>query len=508
MQEEHIFFKLKHSFQIYYLFRIMAASFGIHIGNTSVCLAVSRDGKTDVVAAPTGDRVTPAIVAFTDTEVVVGLAAKQGRLRNMANTVTNNKRVLVGSNEEEGISTAVNVIEENGQTFYCVDFKEQETKVSPAEILGHLLIYLHSIAETHCKDVSDAQAVLSVPLEWTGEERSMISNAATKVGFKVVQMISAPAAACLAYGLGQTEPNEREIALVYRVGGVSTDLALVLVAGGCYSILESVAMDGLGGHQMTEVLTTFLGREFKQKYKEDILQSKKGRAKLSNQAETVKHVLSTLDTAHCYVESLYDGMDFSSNVTRARFDNQLSPVLSELMAPVSMLLTRAGLTPEDVDNVVMVGGSTKVVKLQNALANAFPDAEVLTSIPGDEVLAYGAAVHASLLTKEGTKEVNVTMMSISKDISARVVGLGGEDDEVEVVCADTPLPVKKSVALPTTGESTSVEVLWGEDVLDSLTLATNGTSKLFISAHLHRDGTATISLLDKTSGSASTLTLS
>ena len=114
----------------------------------------------------------------------------------------------------------------------------------------------------------------------------------------------------------------------------------------------------------------------------------------------------------------------------------------------------------------------------------------------------------SLLTKEGTKEVNVTMMSISKDISARVVGLGGEDDEVEVVCADTPLPVKKSVALPTTGESTSVEVLWGEDVLDSLTLATNGTSKLFISAHLHRDGTATISLLDKTSGSASTLTLS
>merc|ERR550519_2977029 len=121
---------------------------------------------------------------------------------------------------------------------------------------------------------------------------------------------------------------ERGIALVYRVGGVSTDLALVLVAGGCYSILESVAMDGLGGHQLTEVLTTFLGREYKQK----ILQSKKGRAKLANQAETVKHVLSTLDTAHCYVESLYDGMDFSSNVTRARFDNQLSPVLTELMA--------------------------------------------------------------------------------------------------------------------------------------------------------------------------------
>merc|ERR1711971_1466625 len=440
-----------------------AASFGIHIGNTSVCLAVSRDGKTDVVAAPTGDRVAPAIVAFTDAEVVVGLAAKQGRLRNLANTVTDNKRMLVGGggDGEEAVGSAVNVIEENGQRFYCVDFKEQETRVSPEEILGHLLTYLHSIAETHCKEVSEAHTVLSVPLDWSQDDRSLVGNAATKVGFRVVQLISAPAAACLAYGLGQLEPNEREIALVYRVGGVSTDLALVLVAGGCYSILESVAMDGLGGHQLTEVLTTFLGREFKQKYKEDILQSKKGRAKLANQAETVKHVLSTLDTAHCYV-----------------------------------------------DSVVMVGGSTKVVKLQNALANAFEDAEVLTSIPGDEVLAYGAAVQASLLTKEGATEANVSMMSISKDISARVVGLGGEDDEVEVVCADTPLPVKKSVALAVTGDSTSVEVLWGEDVLDTLTLATNPATKLFLSLHLHRDGTATVTLLDKTSGTASTLTLS
>jgi len=439
---------------------------------------------------------------------VVGLAAKQGRLRNMANTVTDNKKMLVGGGGDEGVGSAVNVIEENGQHFYCVDFKEQETRVTPAEILGHLLTYLHSIAETHCKEVSEAHTVLSVPLDWSRDERSLVGNAATKVGFRVVQLISAPAAACLAYGLGQLDPGEREIALVYRVGGVSTDLALVLVAGGCYSILESVAMDGLGGHQLTEVLTTFLGREFKQKYKEDILQSKKGRAKLANQAETVKHVLSTLDTAHCYVESLYDGMDFSSNVTRARFDNQLSPVLTELMAPLSLLLTKAGLTPEDVDSVVMVGGSTKVVKLQNALANAFPDAEVLTSIPGDEVLAYGAAVHASLLTKEGTTEPNVSMMSISKDISARVVGLGGEDDEVEVVCADTPLPVKKSVPLAVTGENTSVEVLWGEDVLDTLSLATNAATKLFFALHLHRDGTATVTLQDKTTGSASTLTLS
>merc|ERR1712053_70883 len=127
-------------------------------------------------------------------------------------------------------------------------------------------------------------------------------------------------------------------------------------------------MDGLGGQQMTEVLTTFLGREFKQKYKEDILQSKKGRAKLAAQAETVKHVLSTLDTAHCYVESLFDGMDFSSNVTRARFDNQLSKVLSDLMSPISALLTESNLMSSDISKVILAGGSTKVTKIQSALS--------------------------------------------------------------------------------------------------------------------------------------------
>ena len=222
MQRPEIFYNFV------YLSRIMAASFGIHIGNTSVCLAVSRDGKTDVVAAPTGDRVTPAIVAFTDAEVVVGLAAKQGRLRNMANTVTDNKKMLVGGGGDETVGSAVNIIEENGQHFYCVDFKEQETRVSPAEILGHLLTYLHSIAETHCKEVSEAHTVLSVPLDWSQEERSLVGNAATKVGFRVVQLISAPAAACLAYGLGQLEPGEREIALVYRFAKTIIMIALLI----------------------------------------------------------------------------------------------------------------------------------------------------------------------------------------------------------------------------------------------------------------------------------------
>jgi len=484
----------------------MATSFGIHVGNTSACLAVSKEGKTDVVAAPTGDRVTPAVVSYTDSEVIVGLPAKQGRPRNMPNTVVNNKRLLVGrASQEELAAGPVTVVEEDGQHFYVVQFKEEEFKTSPSEVLTHIYAYLHTIAASHCREVEDCHCVLTAPLDFSAEERGMLARLATAVGFKVVQVVSEPAAACLAYGLGQIDQGDTEHVLVYRAGGLSTDLALVLVAGGVYSVLESVAMDGLGGHQVTEVLLKFLAGEFKAKYHEDILQSKKGRAKLAGQAETVKQVLSTLDTAHCYVESLYDGMDFSSNVTRARFDNQLGPVLSELMAPVSVLLTRAGLAAEDIDKVVLVGGTGKVVKLQRTLENLFTEAEVLNTIAPDEVLAYGAAMQAGLVTNTATAAPRETMMATSQDITARVVGAGEEEEEVDVIVASTPLPVKRSVPVAATGASTTVEVVWGEEtVLASLVLETSAASKLVLSVHIHRDGSTTCALQDKAVGGGAT----
>merc|ERR1711892_1550326 len=189
-----------------------------------------------------------------------------------------------------------------------------------------------------------------------------------KAGLKVVQVISEPVAACLAHGLGQIEPSERCHCLVFRVGGISMSVSVVLVAGGCYTVLANTDVD-IGGEQVTDVLVQYLGKEY-------ILKNKRGRAKLAAQVETVKHVLSTLDTAHCYVESLFDGMDFSSNVTRARFDNQMSKVLTDLMAPISDLLTSSDLQASDISKVILAGGSSKVVKIQSALSSMFPQAEM------------------------------------------------------------------------------------------------------------------------------------
>merc|ERR1719431_1829903 len=240
---------------------------------------------------------------------------------------------------------------------------EKAYKVSPQQILGHILNYIHAIAASHCSDVDQSNCVLTVPLDYTEDQRTVVKNVASKTGFKVVQVISEPVAACLAHGVGQLDLSERFYCLVFRVGGVSTDISLVLVAGGVYSVLDTVSLSDLGGDQMTGVLVQHLAKEFQQKYKENILTNKRGKAKLAAQAEVVKHVLSTLDTAHCYVESLWDGMDFSCNVTRARFDNQLSPVLASLLQPVSSVLSEAGLAVTDIQRVVVAGGTGKVVKL-------------------------------------------------------------------------------------------------------------------------------------------------
>ena len=158
-------------------------SFGIHIGNTSACLAVSKDGKTDVVANPTGDRVTPAVVAFTDQEIIVGLAAKQARLRNMTNTIVNNKQLVVGKlSQEWSNNSPVTITQDNDKIVYEVEFKEKEHRSSPEDVLVSIYKYIHDIAETHSADVDQCQCVVTVPLDYNEQERSVVSKCAARAG--------------------------------------------------------------------------------------------------------------------------------------------------------------------------------------------------------------------------------------------------------------------------------------------------------------------------------------
>jgi len=471
----------------------MSTAFGVHIGNSSACIAVSKEGKTDVVANDAGDRVTPAMVGFNDTEIIVGLAAKQGRIRNRTNTIINNKRYIAG----DPVSTSdspVTVLEKDGKWMYQVDFKDKDYYISPEKVLEHLYSYMHDIAASHCANVDESETVLTVPLGFNQNQRETVQRCATQAGFRVGQVISEPVAACLAHGIEQHQ--DRRHVLVYRVGGSTMSATVLLVSAGCYSVLDS-SQFRLGGDEVTEVLVNYLGKEFKNKYKEDILTNKRGKAKLAMEAEKCKHVLSTLDTAHCYVESLFDGMDFSTNVTRARFDNELSKVVSELVSPISDLLTRCNLETSHISNVVLAGGTTKVVKIQKQLSSMFPKAEISLNISPDECTAIGAAVQASFLTKEINLNGVQSMLCLSRDIIALCDQMEG--GQIVLVHSDSTVPLRKSLPLSVAKDckEVNVKVVFGSDTLAQLVLASEETSKLVLGVHIHRDGSTHLTLTDK-----------
>jgi len=276
--------------------------------------------------------------------------------------------------------------------------------------------------------------------------------------------------------------------------------SLVLLSGGCYTVLGSIDRR-IGGEEVTEVLVNYLGNEFRTKYKEDILKNKRGRAKLALEAEKVKHVLSTLDTAHCYVESLFDGMDFSTNVTRARFDNEISKVVSDLLSPISKLLTSCHLANADIAHVVLVGGTTKVVKIQKQLSSLFPGAEIHTNIPPDECIAVGAAVQASYVTKEVTAGPKEKMLAVARDI----IGVSEELEggQLVVLAADSTLPARRTLPLSLRSGCAHVSVelrVAPHHRLATLKLDLDQKSKPVLGLHIHRDGTSHITLTDKTSG--------
>ncbi|XP_040578661.1 heat shock 70 kDa protein 14-B [Lepeophtheirus salmonis] len=482
------------------------SAFGIHIGNTNACLGVYKEGRSDVVANDDGDRTTPATVSFLNggKEVVVGLAAKQGRFRNAKSTVINNKRLLLDSFDlsKHKSDPYAKVIHEAKTYKHNIHFEDNAVlKVTPDIIHQHLLKYIVDIAESRIEEDSK-DVVITVPTSMSLEKRLLVSNCAKKAGFNLLQMISEPAAACLAYNLGQSDNNQQDIVLVYRVGGIGTEATLVRSVSGVYSILGSCIEDlGTGGTAISQLFVQYLANEFKRKYKLDPLESKRSVFKLENAAETVKHVLSTLDTAPCHIESLYEGIDFNHSVTRARFNNELSKLMPTLLRPIHRVLELANVHINKVNKVILCGGSCKIPAIQSNVSSLFPNAEILNTINPDEVIAKGAADQAALLTNSWTESGK--SFSLKALCGSLIFSKDGEEKEV-LIPTLTPIPVRKSHHFSNLeGNVLRVQLSLvndqGENV-DITELSLNDLeedSKISLSAHIYRDGHLHLTLTDK-----------
>ncbi|XP_022527566.2 heat shock 70 kDa protein 14 [Astyanax mexicanus] len=439
------------------------AAIGVHFGYTCACVAVFKDGRADVVANDAGDRVTPAVVAYRDTEQIVGIAAKQGRIRNAANTVVKVKQILgrryddpeAKAHREESKCTIVN---KGDLPLYELDTGETTKYVSPEEVAK---LVFHKMKETAQSalgsDVKDA--VITVPFEFGEMQKNALRKAAEGAGFNVLRLIHEPSAALLAYGVGQDSPTGKSHVLVYKLGGTSLSVTALEVNSGMYRVLATNTDHSIGGESFTHALAQHLAAEFRKLYKQDVSSNPRAMMKLMNSADMAKHSLSTLGSANCFVDSLYDGMDFDCNVSRARFELICSSLFNKSIQPIRVLLDRVNLSTSDINTVVLSGGSARIPKLQQMIKDLFTDVELLCSIPPDEVIPVGAAMQAGILVgKESLvlDEDSITVDCCGSDIMVKEVDESGADIFTVLFPSGTPLPARRQHTLQGPGSLASV----------------------------------------------------
>ncbi|CAK1545349.1 unnamed protein product [Leptosia nina] len=413
----------------------MAVAYGIHLGNSSGCLAAFTNGASSVLANDAGDRVTPAIVALNGSEWEVGLTAKTGQPASKA-IIKNNKRLMNCEWNEDDLlfveSSSSCRIQNEDKVLY--EFETSETKLysSPDNIATKIYAKLFTIASHSVKDEGDLKLVLAAPLHWSQTSRERLIKCAELAGFDVLQVISEPAAACLAYNV--EESAEDINILVYRLGGSTCDASIVNVSSGFISIEKNIFRSDLGGQCLTKDLADYIAQEFRQKWKLDPQESRRAMAKLLQHADNCKHVLSTLSSAHVFIESLVDGVDWSQNVSRARFENIISSKVSAYIEPAQKLVESFdGI----ISKIVVCGGNMKIPKLQSAIANLLPNAELLSGINPDEVIAVGCAKHAGIILdfpNLSLSDVNTEVEFLGQDIYLKYL-----DETVKLFKEGTPL---------------------------------------------------------------------
>ncbi|XP_050180854.1 heat shock 70 kDa protein 14 [Myiozetetes cayanensis] len=500
------------------------AAIGVHLGATCACAAVYKDGRADVVANDAGDRVTPAVVAFSESEEVVGLAAKQSRIRNISNTVVKVKQILgrsAGDPQAEKYiaESKCTIIEKNGKLQYEIDNK----LINPEDVAKLIFSKMKETAQSALgSDVNDV--VVTVPFDFGENQKNALGEAAAAAGFNVMRLIHEPSAALLAYGIGQDSPTGKSNVLVYKLGGTSLSITVVEVNSGIYRVLATNTDDSIGGVCFTEALAQHLASEFQRSCKHDIRGNPRAMMKLMNSADIAKHSLSTLGSANCFVDSLYDGLDFDCNVSRARFELICSSLFNKCVEAIKSLLQQVGFTADDINKVVLCGGSARIPKLQQLIKDIFPTVELLNSIPPDEVIPIGAAIEAGiLLGKENTLLEEEALIECSaKDILLKGVDESGADKFTVLFPSGTPLPARRQHTLHAPGNISSVclelyeslgkgpmneEDKFAQIVLQDLDKKEDGLHDILTVLTMKRDGSLHVTCTDQDTGKCEIITV-